>query len=116
MDAVQVVGEGNVSLSLNKLKVLDEGTYICTVSLGHFHAQQVIQLHIIRECHPNRMFQFRKIPSMFSNFSSVFSEPPHISLSEEMLVLKSPQTLICHCSKYYPLDAQVCNSVFKCNC
>lgn len=55
MDAVQVLGEGNVSLSLNELKVLDEGTYICTVSLGHFHAQQVIQLHIIRKCHPNLM-------------------------------------------------------------
>ncbi|XP_026226387.1 tapasin-related protein [Anabas testudineus] len=81
MDASQVVGEGNVSLSLNTLKVLDEGTYICTVSLGHFHAQQVIQLHVI--------------------------QPPHVSLSEEKLVLKSPQTLICHCNKYYPLDAQV---------
>ncbi|KAK2844744.1 hypothetical protein Q5P01_011403 [Channa striata] len=81
MDAAQVVADGNVSLSLNNLKVMDEGTYICTVSLGPFHAQQVIQLHII--------------------------QPPHVSLSEEKLVLKSAQTLSCHCNKYYPLDAQM---------
>lgn len=38
------------------------------------------------------------------------SEPPHVSLSEEKLVLKakSPQTLSCHCTKYYSLDVQVC--------
>ncbi|XP_026173312.1 tapasin-related protein [Mastacembelus armatus] len=82
IDAAQVVGEGDVSLTLNKLRIMDEGTYICTVSLGHFHAQQVIQLHVI--------------------------QPPDVSLSEEKLVLKkSFQTLSCHCSKYYPLDAQM---------
>ncbi|XP_029359924.1 tapasin-related protein [Echeneis naucrates] len=82
MDASLVVGDGNASLTLNKLKVLDEGTYICTVSLGLFHAQQVIQLHI--------------------------KQPPHVSLSEEKLILKkSPKTLSCHSSKYYPLDAQM---------
>ncbi|XP_023282183.1 tapasin-related protein [Seriola lalandi dorsalis] len=83
MDAAQVVGEGNASVTLNKLKVVDEGTYICTVSLGPFHAQQIIQLHVV--------------------------QPPHVSLSEEKLVLKttSPKTLSCHCSKYYPLDAQM---------
>ncbi|KAM7421064.1 hypothetical protein PAMA_015308 [Pampus argenteus] len=81
MDA-QVVGEGNTSLTLTKLKVRDEGTYICTVSIGLFRAQQVIQLHV--------------------------TQPPHVSLLEEKLVLKtSPQTLSCHCSKYYPLDAQM---------
>ncbi|KAK2910096.1 tapasin-related protein [Channa argus] len=81
MDPAQVLAEGNISLTLNNLKVIDEGTYICTVSLGPFHAQQVIQLHIVQS--------------------------PHVSLSEEKLVLKSAQTLTCHCSKYYPLDAQV---------
>ncbi|XP_044064967.1 tapasin-related protein [Siniperca chuatsi] len=83
MDAAQLVGEGNASVTLTKLKVLDEGTYICTVSIGLFHAQQVIQLHVI--------------------------QPPDVSLSEEKLVLetKSPQTLSCHCTKYYPLDAQM---------
>ncbi|XP_070691528.1 tapasin-related protein [Pempheris klunzingeri] len=81
MDAALVVGEGNASVTLTRLKVLDEGTYICTVSLGPFHAQQVIQLHII--------------------------QPPHVSLSEEKLVLKTPQTLSCHCAEYYPLDVQM---------
>ncbi|KAE8288959.1 Tapasin [Larimichthys crocea] len=83
IEATQVVGEGDASLTLNKLKILDEGTYICTVSIGHFHAQQVIQLHVI--------------------------QPPEVSLSEEKLVLKanSPQTLSCHCAKYYPLDSQM---------
>ncbi|KAE8289356.1 Tapasin [Larimichthys crocea] len=83
IEAAQVVGEGDASLTLNKLKILDEGTYICTVSIGHFHAQQVIQLHVI--------------------------QPPEVSLSEEKLVLKanSPQTLSCHCAKYYPLDSQM---------
>ncbi|MEQ2232535.1 hypothetical protein ILYODFUR_012457, partial [Ilyodon furcidens] len=82
VDGAQVLSEGNVSMSLTELKVVDEGTYICTVNLGHFHAQQVIQLHII--------------------------QPPQVSLSEEKLVLSkgSPQTLSCHCAKYYPLEAQ----------
>uniref|UniRef100_A0A8C7Y683 TAP binding protein like n=1 Tax=Oryzias sinensis TaxID=183150 RepID=A0A8C7Y683_9TELE len=81
MNAGLVVREGNVSLTLPALKVADEGTYICTVSIGHFHAQQVIQLHII--------------------------QPPHISLSEEKLMLKTPQTLKCYSRNYYPLDAQM---------
>ncbi|XP_054477619.1 tapasin-related protein [Anoplopoma fimbria] len=83
MNASQVVGEGNASVTLTKLKVLDEGTYICTVSIGLFYAQQVIQLQVI--------------------------QPPHVSLSKEKLVLntKSPQTLSCHCANYYPLDAQM---------
>ncbi|CAB1456329.1 unnamed protein product [Pleuronectes platessa] len=83
MDASGVAGEGNVSVTLNKVQVSDEGSYICTVTSGLFHAQQVIQLHV--------------------------TQPPHVSLSEEQLVLKkeSPQTLSCHCSNYYPLDAQM---------
>ncbi|MED6272903.1 hypothetical protein CHARACLAT_001353 [Characodon lateralis] len=83
VDGAQFLSEGNVSMSLTELKVVDEGTYICTVNLGHFHAQQVIQLHII--------------------------QPPQVSLSEEKLVLSksSPQTLSCHCAKYYPLEAQM---------
>ncbi|XP_059195536.1 tapasin-related protein [Centropristis striata] len=82
MNASQVV-EGDASVTLTKLKVADEGTYICTVSVGLFHAQQVIQLSVIK--------------------------PPDVSLSEEKLVLsaKSHQTLSCHCNKYYPLDSQI---------
>ncbi|KAM9353839.1 tapasin-related protein [Symphorus nematophorus] len=83
IDVTQVVSEGDASVTLNKLKVVDEGTYICTVSIGLFHAQQIIQLHVI--------------------------QPPNVSLSKEKLVMntKLPQTLSCHCSKYYPLDAQM---------
>ncbi|XP_047454335.1 tapasin-related protein [Mugil cephalus] len=82
VDAAQAVAEGNASLTLTKLKVVDEGTYICTVNVGPFHAQQVVQLRI--------------------------TQPPDVSLSQEKLVSKkSPQTLSCHCSKYYPLDAQM---------
>ena len=55
VDAVQVVGEGNASVTLTKLKIMDEGTYICTVSIGLFHAQQVIQLHIIRKFPPSSL-------------------------------------------------------------
>uniref|UniRef100_A0A3Q4G305 Tapasin-related protein-like n=1 Tax=Neolamprologus brichardi TaxID=32507 RepID=A0A3Q4G305_NEOBR len=51
MRTYTVVGEGNASLTLTTLKVGDEGTYICTVSLGPFHSQQVIQLRIIRKFH-----------------------------------------------------------------
>ncbi|XP_076010931.1 tapasin-related protein isoform X2 [Genypterus blacodes] len=83
MDVPLVASENNASMSLTKLRISDEGTYICTVSIGLFHAQQVIQLHI--------------------------TQPPHVSLSEQKLVLntKTPQMLSCHCSKYYPLDAQM---------
>nr|XP_046255194.1 tapasin-related protein [Scatophagus argus] len=83
VDAVQVVSNGDASVTLTKLKVADEGTYICTVNIGPFHTQQVIQLHI--------------------------SQPPHVALSEEKLVLntQSSQTLSCHATKYYPLDVQM---------
>lgn len=53
VDAVQVAGEGNASMTLTRLKVVDEGTYICTVSIGSFHAQQVVQLHVIRKFQPD---------------------------------------------------------------
>nr|XP_057909967.1 tapasin-related protein [Doryrhamphus excisus]XP_057909968.1 tapasin-related protein [Doryrhamphus excisus] len=83
VDAFQVVGQGNASVTLNNLKVTDEGAYICSVSLGPFHGQQVVNLRVV--------------------------QPPIVSLSETKLVLKAntPQTVRCHCSKYFPLDAQV---------
>lgn len=81
VSAGAVVSEGNASLSLSALKVADEGTYICTVTIGQFHAQQVIQLNVI--------------------------QLPEVSLSEHRLMLKSDTTLICHSSKYYPLDAEI---------
>lgn len=118
MNASQVVGEGDASLTLNKLKVQDEGTYICTVSIGPFHAQQVIQLHVrrkspfhcIKSGDSTRRSTFQSLLCCF-----FFSEPPCVSLSEEKLIHKgqSPQTLSCHCAKYYPLDAQVSEYIFK---
>uniref|UniRef100_A0A3P8X033 TAP binding protein like n=1 Tax=Cynoglossus semilaevis TaxID=244447 RepID=A0A3P8X033_CYNSE len=83
VDAARVVAQGNVSLTLNRVKVTDEGMYICSVTLGKFQAQQTIQLFV--------------------------QQPPQVSISEEKLVLRtaSPQVLRCHCSKYYPLSAQM---------
>lgn len=115
LDAAQAVGEGNASLSLTKLKVMDEGTYICTVSIGPFHAQQVVQLRITRKFHPVLIRRFLSMSfsiMMILHMCLLFPEPPIVSLSQEKLVSKkSPQTLSCHCSKYYPLDAQVTMTV-----
>ena len=49
VDAHLLVKSGNASVSLTKLRVLDEGAYICTVTVGVFQAQQVVQLQVIRE-------------------------------------------------------------------
>ncbi|XP_056143062.1 tapasin-related protein [Lampris incognitus] len=83
MDAALLVGEGNASLTLTKLKVSDEGTYICTVSLGRMRAQQIIQLDV--------------------------AKPPHVSLSEQKLVFQAelPKILSCNCKNYYPLDVEI---------
>lgn len=50
VNITQIVAEGDASVILTKLKVMDEGSYICTVSLGSFHAQQIIKLHLFRKC------------------------------------------------------------------
>uniref|UniRef100_A0AAY5KVE7 Ig-like domain-containing protein n=1 Tax=Esox lucius TaxID=8010 RepID=A0AAY5KVE7_ESOLU len=81
VDASQLLGQGNASLTLASLKVSDQGTYICTVSAGLFQAQQVVQLHVI--------------------------QPPQVSFSEENLVLRDKLKLSCHCKNYYPLDVQI---------
>lgn len=81
MDTTLLVKDGNASVSLSGLRVQDEGTYICTVSVGLFHAQQVTRLHVI--------------------------QPPQVSISEEKFSLGTASPLSCHCAKYYPLDAQM---------
>uniref|UniRef100_H3CRH5 TAP binding protein like n=1 Tax=Tetraodon nigroviridis TaxID=99883 RepID=H3CRH5_TETNG len=82
VNLTQVVAEGDASVFLSNLKVRDEGSYICSVRLGPFHAQQIIRLHLF--------------------------QPPQVLLSQEKLVWKEePQTLSCHSAKYYPLDVQM---------
>ncbi|KAJ8005184.1 hypothetical protein DPEC_G00144000 [Dallia pectoralis] len=81
VDAEQLIGTGNASLTLTRLKVSDQGTYICTVSAGLYQAQQVVQLHVI--------------------------QPPHVFLSEDKLILRDKLKLSCHCKNYYPLDVQI---------
>lgn len=105
VNLTNVVAEGDASVSLSKVKVLDEGSYICSVSLGPFRAQQIIQLHLLRkyswiwEMHPDASLML---------FLAVVAEAPQVSLSEEKLVFKEEsQALSCHSSKYYPLDVQV---------
>lgn len=82
-EADLLVRDGNASLTMQRLKVTDEGTYICTVGSGEFQTQQIVQLQI--------------------------TQPPHVTLSEEKLRFQdsTPQKLSCHCGRYYPLDVQV---------
>jgi len=70
MDASQVVGEGNASVTLTKLKLLDEGTYICTVSIGIVHAQQVIQLQVVRKFDPNLKIPINPLICLFISCSA----------------------------------------------
>ncbi|KAG9276548.1 tapasin-related protein-like isoform X1 [Astyanax mexicanus] len=82
-DSVLLIRDGNASLTMKKLKVSDEGTYICTISTGAFQTQQIIQLHI--------------------------TKPPNVFLTEKKVMFQdeSPQKLSCHCERYYPLDVHV---------
>lgn len=48
-EADLLVRDGNASLVMQRLKVTDEGTYICTVGSGEFQTQQIVQLQITRE-------------------------------------------------------------------
>ncbi|XP_023151852.1 tapasin-related protein [Amphiprion ocellaris] len=81
LDAALLLREGDASMTLSRLQVEDEGTYICTISVGNFHAQQVVQLLI--------------------------TQAPQVSLSEGKKDSNSAQTFSCHCSNYYPLDVQM---------
>lgn len=78
-----LVRDGNASLTMNKLKVSDEGTYICTINSGPFQTQQIVQLNIIK--------------------------PPRVFFSENKITFQdeSPRRLSCHCLHYYPLDVKV---------
>lgn len=60
VDSALLVADGNASMTLRKLKVSDEGTYICTVSVGSFQAQQTIKLNIHREFSLSTRYNYRK--------------------------------------------------------
>ncbi|KAK0149717.1 Tapasin-related protein [Merluccius polli] len=82
VDAALLVADGDASMTLQKVKVSDEGTYICTVHVGTFQAQQAVKLHAYK--------------------------PPRVSLSEDKLVSQEfPHKLSCHCQNYYPMDAKM---------
>lgn len=65
-EADLLVKKGDASLTLKRLKVSDEGTYICTVGSGEFQTQQVVQLHITRESYVNNW-------SLYTNDSQITS-------------------------------------------
>ncbi|XP_027005571.2 tapasin-related protein [Tachysurus fulvidraco] len=78
-----LVRDGNASLTMMKLKVSDEGTYICTISSAPFQTQQIVQLNII--------------------------QPPRVSFDGNKITFQdeAPKRLSCHCERYYPLDVEV---------
>ncbi|KAM9324804.1 tapasin-related protein [Gastrophryne carolinensis] len=71
-------GKEDLSLTIHRLTVHDEGTYICAVSVGPHRLQQILQLHI--------------------------KEPPQITLS---LSDDPKPVLTCRTDRYYPLDVEV---------
>lgn len=63
-EADLLVRDGNASLTMQRLKVTDEGTYICTVGSGEFQTQQIVQLQITREF----FIEWSKCPRDFLTF------------------------------------------------
>lgn len=65
----------------------------------------VCSTYVLHRLNSSSLFFIQSVSVFF-----FFTEPPQVSISEEKLVLRtaSPQVLRCHCSKYYPLSAQVC--------
>ncbi|TSK34835.1 Tapasin-related protein [Bagarius yarrelli] len=78
-----LVKDGNASLTMKKLRVSDEGTYICTINSGPFQIQQIVQLNIM--------------------------QPPKVFFQESIITFQdeSSKRLSCHCKQYYPLDVKV---------
>ncbi|XP_075698461.1 tapasin-related protein [Rhinoderma darwinii] len=66
------------TLTIRRLNVHDEGTYICIVATGNHRVQQILQLQI--------------------------REPPQVSIS---VSAKPKTTVTCRTDRYYPLDVAV---------
>ncbi|NWR57554.1 TPSNR protein, partial [Bucorvus abyssinicus] len=83
VDVAELLGSGDASLSLQRVSVEDEGTYICLVSTPLHQAQHIIHLHVAE---PPRV---RVIPAVVSFERDVTT------------------TLTCSIAGYYPLDVSV---------
>ncbi|KAG9471083.1 hypothetical protein GDO78_015931 [Eleutherodactylus coqui] len=70
--------KATLALTIRRLNVHDEGTYICVVSSGKLRAQQILQL------------QIRALPQVSLSVSS-----------------KPKTTVTCRTDRYYPLDVDV---------
>ncbi|XP_052650054.1 LOW QUALITY PROTEIN: tapasin-related protein [Harpia harpyja] len=83
VDVAELLGSGDVSLSLQGVSVADEGTYICLVSTLLHQAQHIIQLHV--------------------------AEPPRVRVIPAVVSFKRDvtTTLTCSIAGYYPLDVSV---------
>lgn len=84
MNATLLVAQGDASMTLNGLKVGDDGTYICTVSIGSFQAQQIVQLHVVRESQTIDLVQlaedFMHLPGPYPCFALISRAARHFSL------------------------------------
>ncbi|NXJ65561.1 TPSNR protein, partial [Rostratula benghalensis] len=83
VDVKELLGSGDASLSLERVSVGDEGTYICLVSTPLHQAQHIIQLHV--------------------------AAPPRVRVIPEVVSLERDRTitLTCNIAGYYPLDVSV---------
>uniref|UniRef100_A0A663FHE0 TAP binding protein like n=1 Tax=Aquila chrysaetos chrysaetos TaxID=223781 RepID=A0A663FHE0_AQUCH len=79
VDVAELLGSGDVSLSLQGVSMADEGTYICLVSTLLHQAQHIIQLHVAGE------------------------EGKHLGATGRDVMT----TLTCSIAGYYPLDVSV---------
>ncbi|XP_014351927.1 tapasin-related protein isoform X1 [Latimeria chalumnae] len=83
MDVDSVESQWDATLTVSDFQVQDEGTYICTVSSGGFHAQQTLQVMVM--------------------------ESPRVKLTPNTLVWGNnlPTKVTCEMAHYYPLDVTV---------
>ncbi|NXG74829.1 TPSNR protein, partial [Baryphthengus martii] len=83
VNVAELLENGDASLSLQRVSVEDEGTYICLVSTLLHQAQHIIQLHV--------------------------AEPPRVHVIPAVMSFERDETttLTCNIAGYYPLDVSV---------